>query len=127
MKIVLFTSGTGNTRRFANKIGLNHTEISKGLIINEPFILFCPTYANSEGKGAVAKPIISFLNEEENRRYLKGVVGFGNRNFGNMFAIGSKIVAEKCNVPLLYKVELFGTEDDVQRVREIILKYDIAS
>lgn len=124
MKIVYFTSGTGNTRRFVNKIGLNSTEITADLILDEPFILFCPTYSNGEGKGAVPKPIINLLNNENNRKHLKAVIGFGNSNFGKMFCIGSEIVAHKCNVPLAYRVELFGNADDVENVKKIIEEYD---
>ena len=123
MRVVYFTSKTGNTARFAGKIRLNSTQIVKGLTVNEPFVLFIPTYASRDGKGSVAKPVINFLNEITNRTNLAGVVGFGNRSFGENFAIGSEVVSLKCNVPLLHKVELFGNSDDIEivegRIREL--------
>lgn len=109
MQVVYFTSKTGNTARFANKLHIKSTQIVKGLIVNEPFVLFVPTYASNNGKGSVATPIINFLNELTNRENLHAIVGFGNRNFGKNFAIGSEVVSLKCKVPILHKVELFGT------------------
>lgn len=120
MRIVYFTSKTGNTKRFADKLEIPSIRLASGVIINEPYVLFVPTYADTLGKHSVATPIIKFLNDENNRSKLIGVVGFGNRNFGKMFALGSEVVARKCNVPLLDKVELFGTPEDVERVKERI-------
>lgn len=122
MRIVYFTSKTGNTARFVDKLKLASTIITKGLIVNEPFVLFIPTYASREGKGSVAKPIINFLNEIDNRSNLTAIVGFGNRSFGENFAIGSEVVSLKCSVPILHKVELFGTQNDIDIVRDRIGK-----
>lgn len=123
MRVVYFTSKTGNTARFAGKLRLNSTALIKGLTLTEPFVLFVPTYASRDGKGSVAKPIITFLNDITNRQNLAAIVGFGNRNFGENFAIGSEVVSLKCNVPLLHKVELFGNSDDIEivedRIREL--------
>lgn len=124
MQIVYFTSKTGNTERFAKKLEHKAIKISKGLIIPEPFILFVPTYASNDGKGSVATPIIKFLNDIANRTNLLAVVGFGNRNFGKNFAIGSEVVSLKCKVPVLHKVELFGTQDDVEIVQNRIKQYE---
>jgi protein involved in ribonucleotide reduction len=49
-----------------------------------------------------------------------GVVSTGNRNFGDGFCLSGKIISEKCNVPNLASVELFGTPDDVQQVQQKI-------
>lgn len=124
MHIVYFTSNSGNTRRFVEKLDHPATQIKNGLIIDEPFILFMPTYADTSGANSVCTPIKNFLNIEINRRKMVGVVGFGNKNFGQMFAIGSNVVSIKCGVPLLHKVELFGTQDDVRVIEDRIRKYD---
>ena len=113
MKIVYFTSKTGNTARFVNKLKLLSLKIEKDLIVNDPFILFVPTYAAMDGKSSVPTPVIKFLNEITNRSNLQAIVGFGNRSFGENFAIGSEVISLKCKVPILHKVELFGTERDV--------------
>lgn len=124
MQIVYFTSKTGNTARFVNKLQRASVKIVKGLIVNEPFILFVPTYAAMDGKGSVPTPTIKFLNEFTNRSNLRGIVGFGNRNFGKNFAIGSEVISLKCKVPILHKVELFGTPEDVEIVQCRIKEYE---
>jgi protein involved in ribonucleotide reduction len=43
------------------------------------------------------------------------VVG-GNTNFGEAYGLAGDVIARKCNVPLLYRFELFGTPDDVSAV-----------
>lgn len=124
MQIVYFTSKTGNTARFVDKLKRASHRIVKELIVEEPYILFVPTYAANDGKGSVPTPIITFLNELTNRSNLRAIVGFGNRNFGKNFAIGSDIVSLKCKVPILHKVELFGTLDDVEIVQHRIKEYE---
>ena len=96
----------------------------KGLIVDEPFILFVPTYAAMDGKGSVPTPMIKFLNELTNRSNLQAIVGFGNRSFGKNFAIGSEVISLKCKVPILHKVELFGTPEDVEKVQYRIKEYE---
>lgn len=82
-----------------------------------PFVLICPTYADGEGRGAVPRQVIRFLNDPDRRARLRGVIATGNRNFGATFALSGRIIAEKCKVPLLYTFELAGTETDITRVR----------
>lgn len=82
-----------------------------------PFVLICPTYADGEGRGAVPKQVIRFLNDPGKRAWIKGVIGAGNRNFGETYALAGRIIAQKCNVPLLYSFELAGTETDIAHVK----------
>lgn len=91
-------------------------------ILNEPYVLICPTYADDDGSKAVPKQVIRFLNDPRNRSFLKGVIGTGNRNFGELFAHAGTVIARKCGVPCLYRVELSGTMQDVVNVRKGMLK-----
>lgn len=120
-RLAFFSSKTGNTRRFVEKLKLPCTEIPVRKadipMLSEPFVLVFPTYADGAGRGAVPKPVIHFLNIAENRAHLAGVIAGGNRSFGETFAIGGSVVASKCNVPLLYRFELAGTDLDVARVQ----------
>lgn len=84
---------------------------------DKPFVLICPTYADGEGRGAVPKQVIHFLNDPARRTRLAGVIGTGNRNFGATYALAGRIISQKCKVPLLYTFELAGTETDIARVR----------
>jgi Protein involved in ribonucleotide reduction len=44
-----------------------------------PFYLVTPTYGGGSHKGAdVPKQVIRFLNEESNRKLLRGVIASGN-------------------------------------------------
>ena len=71
-----------------------------------------------EEKGAVPKQVIRFLNDEQNRSLIRGVISAGNTNFGEHFCLAGDIISRKCHVPHLYRLELFGTPEDVDRVSE---------
>lgn len=121
--IVYFSSTSGNTERFIDSLGSRSIRIPLTMkvdipIINEPYVLITPTYANDDGSNAVPKQVIRFLNEGQNRKTLKGVIGSGNRNFGENFGLAARVIAKKCNVPLLYRFELSGTTDDIINVKQ---------
>jgi protein involved in ribonucleotide reduction len=125
--LVFFSSVSGNTARFMEKLGMRAVRIpiradEPPLIVDEPFVLVTPTYGGGQGrgeeKGAVPKQVIRFLNDERNRRLIRGVISAGNTNFGEHFCLAGDIVSRKCHVPHLYRLELFGTPDDVDRVSD---------
>jgi protein involved in ribonucleotide reduction len=122
-RLVYFSSVSGNTHRFIEKLGEPAHRIplhakDPALTVTEPYVLVLPTYGGGDGRGAVPKQVISFLNDEGNRSLIRGVIGAGNTNFGAAYGLAGDIVARKCTVPHLYRFEVFGTQDDVQRVRE---------
>lgn len=121
-EIVYFSSQSNNTHRFVQKLGVPAKRIpispkDEPPDVTSPFILIVPTFAGADGRGAVPKQVVRFLNEKKNRDLLRGVIAGGNTNFGRMYGIGGRRVAEKCNVPLLYIFELLGTDEDVQYVK----------
>ncbi|WP_203135929.1 class Ib ribonucleoside-diphosphate reductase assembly flavoprotein NrdI [Microbacterium sp. JZ31] len=121
--LVYFSSVSGNTARFIEKLGMRAERIplhrgDEELVVDEPYVLVTPTYGGGDGRGAVPKQVIRFLNDERNRRWIRGVVSAGNTNFGDGFCIAGDIISRKCNVPHLYRLELFGTPDDVERVTD---------
>jgi protein involved in ribonucleotide reduction len=121
--LVYFSSASGNTHRLISRLGLPARRIpvrasEPMLAVREPFVLVVPTYADGEGRGAVHKQVIRFLNEPENRALLRGVIASGNRNFGRYFAHAGDVISAKCAVPVLYRFELSGTETDVTRIRQ---------
>ncbi len=122
-KLVYFSSVSGNTKRFIDKLGVAAHRIplyakDEFLKVTEPYVLVIPTYGGGTEGGAVPKQVIKFLNDEENRSLIRGVIAAGNTNFGEAYCIAGDIISAKCKIPALYKFELFGTEDDVERVKE---------
>ncbi|MDQ1127844.1 MULTISPECIES: class Ib ribonucleoside-diphosphate reductase assembly flavoprotein NrdI [Microbacterium] len=123
--LVYFSSVSGNTARFIEKLGMPARRIplhssEPALRIEEPYVLVTPTYGGGQGrgeeKGAVPKQVIRFLNDEGNRSLLRGVISAGNSNFGEAFCLAGDIISRKCRVPHLYRLEVFGTPEDVDRV-----------
>ncbi|MBI1220175.1 MAG: class Ib ribonucleoside-diphosphate reductase assembly flavoprotein NrdI [Rhodobacteraceae bacterium] len=120
--LVYFSSASGNTARFVARLGLPADRIpirpaEPMPVPTGPFVLMTPTYADGLGQGAVAKPVIRFLNDPARRALLRGVIASGNRNFGHLFACAGEVIASKCHVPALYRFELAGTDTDIARVR----------
>lgn len=121
--IVYFSSATNNTHRFVEKVGLKARRIplrpaDPFLRVDEEYVLVVPTYGGGNGRGAVPKQVIKFLNDTHNRALIRGVIAAGNLNFGTAYCLAGEIIAAKCDVPYLYRFELLGTTEDVSRVRE---------
>ncbi|QAY58643.1 class Ib ribonucleoside-diphosphate reductase assembly flavoprotein NrdI [Microbacterium protaetiae] len=129
--LVYFSSISGNTARFVEKLGMPARRIplhmgphstEEPLKVDEPFVLVTPTYGGGQGrgveKGSVPKQVIKFLNDEDNRKWIRGVISAGNTNFGQAYCLAGEIISRKCNVPHLYRLELFGTPEDVARVSD---------
>mgnify|MGYP001787948190 CR=1 FL=1 len=121
--VVYFSSATGNTRRFVEKLGLPAARIplrpkDEPLRVREEYVLIVPTYGGGNIKGAVPKQVIKFLNDPHNRSLCRGVIASGNTNFGQAYCLAGDIIASKLGVPFLYRYELLGTPTDVARVKE---------
>lgn len=120
VRIVYWSSATRNTEKFVGKLGLPSIAIPNSVadmpVMTEPFVLVTPTFADGEGRGAVPKPVKTFLNVPENRQLMTGVIGSGNRNFGEHFARGAIEISKRCGVPVLWRFELAGDSRDVETV-----------
>ena len=133
--LVFFSSASGNTLRFVTRLeqasaGRFDKAIRIPISPQDPmpdpggdYVLICPTFADGEGRGAVPKQVIRFLNDPDRRALLRGVIGTGNRNFGATFALSGKVISDKCNVPVLYRFELSGTDLDIARVQAGLEKF----
>jgi protein involved in ribonucleotide reduction len=123
ISIVYFSSVSGNTARFVNGLDRAAERIplracDTAVVVREPYVLIVPTYGGGDAGGAVPKQVIRFLNVAENRDGLRGVIGAGNTNFGTAYGAAGDVISAKCGVPMLYRFELFGTQDDVRAVRD---------
>ncbi len=124
INIVYFSNYSGNTKKFVEKLN-EYDSIripidwdGNGITLDQPYVLFVPTYGGGEEKTAIPRQVRSFLNIKENRKLLRGVVGFGNTNFGNHFCKAADLISAKTGVPVIARVEIFGTEDDINKVKE---------
>lgn len=125
--VVYFSSVSGNTHKFVAKLRCRAVRLPLRTgedvpVIEEPYVLAVPTYGRPDGAGSVPPQVVKFLNLERNRRGLRGVLGAGNTNFGETFCLAADKIAVKCGVPVLYRFELMGTDEDVATVNEGLMK-----
>ena len=122
--IVYFSNYSGNTKRFVEKLGMTATRIpiqadaNDPIEMDRPFVLFVPTYGGGSDRSAIPRQVRSFLNVPANRDLLQGIVGFGNTNFGEHFCKAADMISQKTGVPIVARVEIFGTDHDVNKVKE---------
>ena len=121
--LVYFSRRSVYTGRLVEKMGGELVRLpvdasDKPPQVDAPFVLVTPTYGGGGDKGAVPKPVIRFLNNPQNRSLIRGVIAAGNTNFGTAYGLAGKIIADKCAIPVLYRFELLGTDDDVANVRQ---------
>lgn len=129
---VFYSSKTGNTARLLRNAGLAGLRIPSTVDapmpdVNAPFILLTPSFGDAQGQGAVPKAVIRFLNAPQRRQWLRAVVACGDRNFGAAFAQAGDVIARKCQVPLLHRVEMAGTASDWQRLQTIEQHFPLIS
>lgn len=129
--IVYYSGPSEFTHRFVSKLDLPAIRIphsvkeAEGVLIGTPFVLFTPTYERQIIRGRMAgqttyipRQVASMLSNPENREHLQGVLGFGNRNFHTDYARAADDISARTGVPILGRIELDGTEDDVHNTRE---------
>lgn len=124
VQIVYFSNYSGNTKRFVEKLDNPSIRIPivwdslSPVYAKEEYVLMVPTYGGGSSRSAIPKQVKNFLNLQENRDLLRGVVGFGNTNFGDNYCKAAELIAQKTGVPVIARVEIFGTDDDVNKVKE---------
>ena len=124
--IVYFSSVSRQTQGFVNKQGLvrvHKIPLTRGdgeLTVSNPYILITPTYGAGNGHRPVPPQVVKFLNNEQNRSLIRGVIGGGNRNYGTYFCYAGEIISKKCNVPLLGKFEVFGLPGEAEEMKKRI-------
>ncbi len=127
--IVYFSNYSGNTKRFVDKLDLNSIRIpisdsNDPILVQNKFVLFVPTYGGGNEGHAIPKQVRSFLNVASNRDKIIGVVGLGNTNFGEHYCKAAEMIAAKTGVPIIGRVEIFGTEEDVNTINERLAMLD---
>lgn len=87
-------------------------KITDDLVISDFFILV--TYTTDFG--CIPDTTKKFL--ENNHRYMIGVAGSGNRNWGDVFAKSADKISIMYKVPIVHKFELAGLNKDVEIFKE---------
>lgn len=131
LDLVYFSNYSGNTKRFMEKLNEDTSrliripidwDINNPLVVSSGYVLFVPTYGGGSEKSAIPRQVRHFLNIPGNRELLKAIVGFGNTNFGEHFCKAAEMISGKTGVPIIARVEIFGTSEDVQKVNERLEK-----
>jgi protein involved in ribonucleotide reduction len=124
IKLVYFSNHSGNTRRFVEKLAYEAQQIpirwneDDPLIVDFKYVLCVPTYGGGNDNTSIPKQVKKFLNVPANRSNLVGIIGFGNTNFGEHFCKAADLISQKTGAPVIARVEIFGTSEDVQRVTD---------
>ena len=113
--IIYYDSKTGNVQRFVDKIKKNRPEwnfikIEPSMEIDREghFLTFTTKI------GQIPETTLKFLENKNNKRYIKSVSSSGNMNWGEHFAIAADSINESYNIPVLMKFELSGTNMQVE-------------
>lgn len=113
VRIHYWSSSTRNTEALANKLDTPTTRIGKEPVDNYT-VLMTPTFEQPRLNDYIPRPVRQWL--KDNHQYVIGVIGCGNLNFGSDYCRAAVEIAEKLNVPVLYRCELRGTETDVREI-----------
>lgn len=124
ISIVYFSNYSENTKRFVEKVTDESVRIpinlgdARNLALDVEYVLVVPTYGGGNESPAIPKPVKVFLNNPSNRDLLRGVIGTGNTNFGEHYCKAADMICAKTGVPLIARVELLGTDSDVELIKE---------
>ena len=91
---------------------------AKSFTVDNEYVLILPTYGGGNESPAIPKSVKVFLNNSSNRDLLRGVIGTGNTNFGEHYCKAADMISAKTGVPVIARVELLGTPDDVNIIKQ---------
>ena len=110
--IVYWSSNSGGTRRVAEALNTDTVELAD-YDGTSPYVLACPTYDQPRG-GFIPRPVQQFL--EEHAHLMVGVLGLGNRNFGEKYCQAAHDISKQHNVPIVHRIDIMGTVDDYRTI-----------
>ena len=107
--IVYWSSNSGGTRRVAEALNTDTVELAD-YDGTSPYVLMTPTYDQPRG-GFTPKPVQQFL--DKHAHLMVGVIGSGNRNFGDHYCQAAHDISKQFNVPVLWRIEIMGSQEDL--------------
>lgn len=113
--VVVFDSLTGQTERFASKLGIRAIDILdyEGEDVN---ILLA---TRSYDFGQVTEEALDFLSDYSDR--VLGTVISGNRNWGTNYGAAGREIEKDYNIPIVLIFEGSGFRHDIELVKEWII------
>ena len=124
ISLVYFSNYSENTKRFVEKLNGNAIRIpirpsdAGNFVVDAEYVLVVPTYGGGSESPAIPKSVKIFLNNPQNRGLLRGVIGTGNTNFGEHYCKAADMISAKTGVPVIARVELLGTPDDINTIKQ---------
>ena len=107
--IVYWSSNSGGTKRVAEALDTDTVELA-GYDGVSPYVLMTPTYDQPRG-GFTPRPVQTFL--DKHAHLMVGVLGLGNRNFGEKYCQAAHDISKQFNVPVLWRIEIMGSQEDL--------------
>lgn len=138
---IIYISLSGNTKNFVERLS-EHIEATNDIVVEslnvkdlkgttfsvtEPFVSFLPSYLNGGNgietgdKEVLTTRLGDFIASHDNFKFCYGIIGSGNRNFGNQFCLSAKQYTERFDFPLIDVFEIRGTHSDVKRIANLIV------
>ena len=124
ISLVYYSNYSENTKRFVEKVtdaGIRiptNPSNARDFTVDAEYVLVLPTYGGGSESPAIPKSVKVFLNNPVNRELLRGVIGTGNTNFGEHFCKAADMICDKTGVPLIARVEILGTSEDVEKIKQ---------
>ena len=78
-----------------------------------PYVLMTPTYDQPRG-GFTPKPVQQFLDKHAGN--MIGVLGTGNRNFGDYYCQTAIDISKQHHVPIVHRIDIMGTANDYRTI-----------
>lgn len=123
---IVYYSMTGQCRRFASKFtspiwGEENklVELSPSnpyITMTQPYIIIVPSYEEIE----IREIFYDFFETADNINLCIGMIGSGNRNFGDLYLVTAKEMHDLYDIPILYDVEFHGNSRDVTEIEHLL-------
>ena len=116
--LIVYASRTDNVKGIVEKLENNHLRIETGgEKVSEPYILM--TY--TDGYGDIPSEVEDFLSSQHEN--IKAVIVSGDQAYGEAYGQAGDKIAETYQVPLLYKFENEGTDEDFDKIKELVQSF----
>ena len=127
--VYYYSSASGLVKTFAENLPrptFNLAERENRLrVLTEPWVLLTPSYKTGNiNNDTIPEPVKRFLRSADTRRHMVGVMGSGNRNFGEHYQAACRQIARQSGRPVLFEFELSGDRWDVIECERIMAELD---